>query len=92
MAEEPEFILLAQHSKILRIDLRDLTRQEPLPIPSLKNVFAIEYDLVNNCVFWADSLDDKISRLCMDGKSQPEVQSISIITIHSKLTSIYVMI
>jgi len=74
MAEESDFILVAQRSKILRIDLRDVWHQEALPIPSLQNVFAIEFDMVNNCVYWADSMDDKISRLCMDGKSQPQVQ------------------
>ena len=25
------------------------------------------------CVYWADSLQDKIWRLCMDGKSLPQI-------------------
>jgi sortilin-related receptor len=73
VAEESDFILVAQRQKILRIDLRNPTHADPLPLPSLQNVFAIEFDLKNNCVYWADSLQDKIWRLCMDGKSMPQL-------------------
>ena len=73
VAEESDFILVAQRQKILRIDLRNPTHTDPLPLPSLQNVFAIEFDLKNNCVYWADSLQDKIWRLCMDGKSMPQL-------------------
>lgn len=73
VAEEADFILVAQRQKILRVDLRDPTKLDPLPLPALQNVFAIEFDLRSNCVYWADSLQDKIWRLCMDGKSLPQV-------------------
>lgn len=66
-------MLVAQRQKILRIDLRNPTKLEPLPLPSLQNVFAVEFDMKANCVIWADSLQDKIWRLCMDGKSLPQV-------------------
>lgn len=32
-----------------------------LPISSLENVIAIEYDYLNNCVFWGDIDSDKVS-------------------------------
>jgi hypothetical protein len=33
---------------------------EPLPIFGLKNVIAIDFDMRNNCVYWADIITDSI--------------------------------
>jgi hypothetical protein len=73
VSEEADFILVAQRQKILRIDLRNTGRLDELPLPALQNVFALEFDTRANCVYWADSLQDKIWRLCLDGKSVPQV-------------------
>ena len=62
VSEEQDFMLVAQRQTILRMDLRDPTKLETLPLPSLQNVFALEFDLKTNCVYWADSLQDKIWR------------------------------
>ena len=73
VSEETDFILVAQRQKILRIDLRNTGKLDELPLPALQNVFALEFDTRSNCVYWADSLQDKIWRLCLDGKSTPQV-------------------
>lgn len=72
VAEEKDFMLVAQRQKVLRVDLRDPTTLEALPLPALQNVFAVEFDMKANCVIWADSLQDKIWRQCMDGTSVPQ--------------------
>lgn len=68
-----EFLLVAQRERISRIDLTT-QRLEVLPIHGLKNVIAIEYDVGNNCLYWADIVNDTIGRQCFkSGKSAPEV-------------------
>ncbi|KAG8226274.1 hypothetical protein J437_LFUL004831 [Ladona fulva] len=70
--EIKEFLLVAQREKIARIGLED-KKLEILPIENLKNVIAIEFDMRNNCVYWADIKDDVIGRQCLsDGKALPE--------------------
>ncbi|XP_071441297.1 sortilin-related receptor-like isoform X2 [Hetaerina americana] len=70
--EKKEFILVAQREKIARIGLED-RKLQILPVEKLKNVIAIEFDLRNNCVYWADIKDDIIGRQCLsDGKELPE--------------------
>jgi hypothetical protein len=59
-SEEPEFLLLAQRDKITRISLDNESTLEPLPIFGLKNVIAIDFDMHNNCVYWADIVTDSI--------------------------------
>lgn len=40
----------------------------------MKNVIAIEFDIRNNCLYWADIVNDTIGRQCLkDGKSSPEI-------------------
>lgn len=73
LSKESDFILVAQRQKIMRIDLRNTGQLDQLPILSLHNVFALEYDIRSDCVIWADSLEDKIWRLCLDGHSEPQV-------------------
>lgn len=44
-----------------------------LPIRNLKNVIAIDFDMHNNCVYWADIVSDMISRQCFNSNSSVEV-------------------
>ncbi|XP_046384175.1 sortilin-related receptor-like isoform X2 [Ischnura elegans] len=70
--ENKEFILNAQSKKIVRIGLEDRKLQF-LPVDNLKNAVAVEFDLRNNCVYWADINYHVIGRQCIsDGKELPE--------------------
>lgn len=72
--ERKEFLLLAQKDRIVRFDLANPGVLEELPIRGLKNVIAIEFDIHNNCVYWADIISDTISRQCLgNGTNQAEV-------------------
>ncbi|XP_058808716.1 sortilin-related receptor-like [Phymastichus coffea] len=75
LKEMPEFLLVAQRERISRIDLKDPNAKvENLPVHNLKNVIAIEFDMQNNCLYWADIVIDTIGRQCFkDGKSYPEI-------------------
>lgn len=57
--EKPEFILVAQKERILRLSLNDKPF-EVLPVRKLENVIAVEFDVKNNCIFWADIVTDTI--------------------------------
>ncbi|XP_017764096.1 PREDICTED: sortilin-related receptor-like [Eufriesea mexicana] len=71
--EKPAFLLVAQRDHISRIDLVE-PKLEVLPIHDLKNVITIEFDMRNNCLYWADIVNDVIGRQCFkDGKSFPEI-------------------
>uniref|UniRef100_A0A2S2QL46 Sortilin-related receptor n=1 Tax=Sipha flava TaxID=143950 RepID=A0A2S2QL46_9HEMI len=71
--EKPEFILVAQKERILRLSLNDKPF-EVLPVRKLENVIAVEFDVKNNCIFWADIVTDTIGRQCLsDGKEGPEI-------------------
>jgi hypothetical protein len=59
-SEEQEFLLVAQQDKIARINLDADGTREQLPIFGLRNVIAIEFDMHNNCVYWADIINDSI--------------------------------
>lgn len=73
MEELREFILVAQRERISRIDLITKTTEQ-LPVKDLKNVIAIEFDMRNNCLYWADIVNDTIGRQCFkDGMSAPEI-------------------
>lgn len=67
-----EFLVVAQRDRITRINLADGVK-EIFPVTGLKNVIAIEFDLANNCVFWADIMTDVIGRQCLNGTETPEV-------------------
>ena len=58
--EERDFLLLAQKDRIIRIQL-ETQKVEALPLNSLQNVIAIEYDMRTKCVFYADIVTDVIS-------------------------------
>ncbi|CAM1301835.1 SORL1 (predicted), partial [Pycnogonum litorale] len=72
--ESGEFLLFAQRDVVSVIKL---TLANPkvvkLPLTGLKNVIAIECDYHNYCIFWGDIDLDRISRLCLDGKSEVEI-------------------
>lgn len=67
-----EFIVVAQRDRISKINLSDGVK-EIFPVTGLKNVIAIEFDLNNNCVFWADIMTDVIGRQCLNGTETPEI-------------------
>jgi len=73
VTEEPEFLLVAQRDKISRISLDAESTLEPLPILGIRNVIAIDFDMHNNCLYWADIINDSIGRQCLDGKREPEI-------------------
>lgn len=54
-------LLLAQKDKIMTFSLKDPSRSEQLPITGLQNVIAVEYDMSNDCVFYADIVTDVIA-------------------------------
>lgn len=69
LKDPTEFILVALRDKIARIDLAD--NSTVFPVKDQKNIVAIEYDMKNNCIYWADIDLDKISRQCFsDGTTQ----------------------
>lgn len=71
VAEVGEFLIVAQRDQISRIDL--LTKKiDLLPVKGLRNVIAIDFDLKNNCVFWADIMADVIGRQCLNGTAVSE--------------------
>ena len=65
--EEKEFLLVAQRPNILRIDLRNLSNVDVLPLTQIKNVIALEFDLQENCVIYGDIELDKIFIQCLNG-------------------------
>ncbi|XP_012150619.1 sortilin-related receptor isoform X2 [Megachile rotundata] len=73
IGDKSEFLLVAQREHISRIDLVE-EKLEALPVHDLKNVIAIEFDMRNNCLYWADIVNDTIGRQCFkDGTSYPEI-------------------
>ncbi|KOB70678.1 Sortilin-related receptor, partial [Operophtera brumata] len=70
--EKPqEFMLVALRDRIARIDLFDNTTI--YPVKDQKNIVAIEFDIKNNCIYWADIEVDRISRQCFNGTAQETV-------------------
>lgn len=60
-SEKREMILLAQKDKINTFSLKELNKAQTLPITGLQNVIAVEYDVANDCVFYADIVTDVIA-------------------------------
>ncbi|XP_063385358.1 sortilin-related receptor-like [Cydia fagiglandana] len=69
--EPTEFILVALRDKIARIDLSD--NSTIFPVKGQSNIVAIEFDLKNNCIYWADIETDKINRQCFNNGTVQEV-------------------
>lgn len=65
--DEKEFLLVAQRSKIVRIDLMNVSHVDTLPLPQLKNVIAMDFDMEDNCVIYGDIELDKIFIQCLNG-------------------------
>lgn len=59
-SEEPEFLVVAQRDKISRISLDAENTIETLPVFGIRNVIAIDFDMRNNCLYWADIINDSI--------------------------------
>lgn len=73
VGEKSEFLLVAQREHISRIDLVE-EKLVKLPVHDLKNVIAIEFDMRNNCLYWADIVNDTIGRQCFKGATTyPEI-------------------
>uniref|UniRef100_A0A1Y1LMI9 Sortilin-related receptor n=1 Tax=Photinus pyralis TaxID=7054 RepID=A0A1Y1LMI9_PHOPY len=70
--EVRQFLLFALRDRIGRYDLLN-HKLEHLPIQNLKNVIAIDFDMKNNCVYWADIVTDTIGRQCFGNGSTPEI-------------------
>ncbi|CAG9822420.1 unnamed protein product [Phaedon cochleariae] len=67
-----DFLLFAQRERISRYNL--VTKKlEELPITNLKNVIAIDFDMAQNCVYWADIAEDTIGRQCYSNGSKMEI-------------------
>ena len=64
LKKEKEFLLVAERSKIVRVNLRNTEDVETLPLTKIQNVIALEYDLENDCVFYGDIELDKIFMHC----------------------------
>ncbi|XP_031838991.2 sortilin-related receptor [Nomia melanderi] len=72
IGEVSQFLLVAQREHISRIDLAE-ENLEKLPVHDLKNVIAIDFDMKNNCLYWADIVNDTIGRQCFNGTNAPEI-------------------
>ncbi|XP_076622054.1 sortilin-related receptor [Colletes latitarsis] len=73
ISEVSEILLVAQREHISRISLVE-EKLEKLPVHGIKNVIAIEFDMKNNCLYWADIVNDTIGRQCFNyGTSYPEI-------------------
>ncbi|CAK1543183.1 unnamed protein product [Leptosia nina] len=71
LEEPPGFILVALREKIARINLVD--NSTIIPIKGQQNIVAIEFDMKNNCIYWADIEVDKISRQCFNNGEKQEI-------------------
>ncbi|KAK8747660.1 hypothetical protein OTU49_016520, partial [Cherax quadricarinatus] len=73
VSEEQEFLLVSARQEILRYNLvNPEDGLEPLPIPNLKMVIALDFDMATNCIYWSDVELKKINRLCFDGEHNVE--------------------
>ncbi|CAH1280545.1 unnamed protein product [Diabrotica balteata] len=67
--EVDDFLLFAQRKNISRYNLIS-KNLEHLSVPNLKNVIAIDFDMANNCVYWADMADKTIKRQCFGNDTE----------------------
>lgn len=67
-----DFLLYARRDHIGRYNL--VTKQtENMPIPNIKNVISVDFDMAANCIYWADITLDVISRQCFTNGSKTEI-------------------
>ncbi len=65
--QEKEFLLVAERSKIIRVNLANFSDVDNLPVQNVQNVITIEYDMADDCVFYGDVQENKIFKQCFDG-------------------------
>lgn len=81
MKKEKEFLLVSQRKSIVRVNLRDTSEVETLPLKNVNNVITLEYDMEDDCVMYGDIEVDKIFIQCLNG-SEPRI------LVESKLNSV----
>lgn len=60
-SKEQEFLLVSARQEILRYNLVDPgAGLRPLPIPNLRMVIALDFDMKNNCIYWSDINEDNL--------------------------------
>ena len=66
LEHEKDFLLIAQRTKIVRMDLRSPEKIDEFPLdPSLiKNAIALDYDMDDDCLIYGDIVLDKIFMYC----------------------------
>ena len=66
LTEEKDFLLVAQRTKIVRVDLRATDKVDYFPLDKtvIKNAIALEYDMDEDCLFYGDIVMDKIFMHC----------------------------
>lgn len=73
ISEEQDFLLVAQRKKIVRVNLRDPSEVQSLPLgDDLNNVIVLEFDVEDNCVMYGDIELDQIRMQCLNG-SEPRI-------------------
>ncbi|XP_040564909.1 sortilin-related receptor [Lepeophtheirus salmonis] len=70
LQSEEEFLLMNERIRVSRINLRNLSQVEALPLESISDVSSLEYDLDQNCVIWSDSKNKKIYVQCLNSISK----------------------
>eukprot|EP00095_Tigriopus_kingsejongensis_P005304 maker-scaffold337_size202799-snap-gene-0.21 protein:Tk05304 transcript:maker-scaffold337_size202799-snap-gene-0.21-mRNA-1 annotation:"sortilin-related receptor" len=68
--EEKEFLLMSERSNIVRVNLRNTSEIDRLPLVNASNVVSLEFDMEDNCVIYGDIELDKIFIQCLNG-SEP---------------------
>lgn len=71
ITEPTEFLIVALRDKVARIDLSD--NSTLTLVSDQKNIVAIEIDMKNNCLYWADIDSDKIKRQCFNNGTPEEI-------------------
>ena len=74
LEHEKDFMLVAQRTKIVRMDLRAPEKIDTFPLDAnvIKNAIAVEYDTDEDCLFYGDIVLDKIFMYC-NGNGSPQV-------------------
>uniref|UniRef100_A0A6A7G8W9 Sortilin-related receptor n=5 Tax=Hirondellea gigas TaxID=1518452 RepID=A0A6A7G8W9_9CRUS len=72
--EKQEFLLVSSRKSVLRYDmLHPEAGMQPLPLTGLSFVIAFDFDLANNCLYWAEVTLNLIMRECFNGERGQEL-------------------
>ncbi len=82
---------MAQRPNILRIDLRNLSHVDVLPLTQIQNVIALEFDMEDNCVIYGDIEMDKIFIQCFNG-TEPRVLVENNLSVEGKSKQLYFIV